>query len=84
MSINFEPIEYTLPEWALSAIFNGDTTGLSDDDERALEAFLNSEDFSNGHWAYPEDLEAYFSHSNDVDNLGGNVVDVQFMKRIEG
>lgn len=82
----WETIEYTVPEWALSALFNGDTSGLEEDDEAAIAAFLESEKLfeERGHWSYDsEKNEPYFSHTNDIHNLGDNVVDIQWVYRIE-
>ena len=82
----WETVEYTVPEWALSALFNGDTSGLEDEDEAAIAAFLKSEKLleQQGHWSYDsENNEPYFSRSNDIHNLGDNVVNIQWVYRIE-
>ena len=36
----FTEMEFVLPEFWLPALVNGDTTGLDEEDERALDAFL--------------------------------------------
>ncbi len=82
----WDVIEYTVPEWALSALFNGDTSGLEDEDEAAIAAFLKNEKLSEqqGHWSYgSENNEPYFSHTNDIHNLGDTVVDIQWVYRAE-
>ena len=80
MPINFEQIEYVIPDWALCAVINDDYSGLEDQDIADLEKFLESVP-GEGHWGYC-DNESYFSRHNDVHSLGGNVVDVIWNKRI--
>ena len=81
----FETYEYTLPTWAESAIFNDDETGIDGNDLNALNNFLESLPKGLGHWGYAEDreTEGYFSHSNDIDPYGGNVVDVVYLVDVE-
>ena len=80
--MTFETYEYTIPEWALCALINDDKSGLSDQDCLDLEEFLKTIP-GKGHWSYDCDFEAYFSWSNDVNNLGGNVVDMIWNEIIE-
>lgn len=76
-------ITFQVPEYLLSLIINGDDSGLSDKEIKQWENFADSltdDEFKSGHWSYDsEDNEAYFSHTNDVTNLGGNVVDIQWV-----
>ncbi len=80
-------IQYTVPEWALPYLFNGDATGLDysdsgDEDLAAIVSFLKSEgiDESKGHWSSSSgENETYFSHSNDITKLGDNVVDIEWV-----
>jgi hypothetical protein len=81
MATNFEQIEYVIPEWVLCALINGDYSGLEDQDISDLEAFLQTVE-GQGHWGYDSNNESYFSWSNDVNSLGGNVVDVIWNQRI--
>lgn len=73
---------FQIPEHYLSLIFNGDASGYSDEEIEAWEEFeqgMLANGFTNGHWSYPDNQESYFSHSNDVHNLGDNVVDLQWV-----
>lgn len=85
----WETIEYTVPEWALPYLFNGDASGLEDEgdeDLRAIADFLKSEnlDETKGHWSYDsENNEAYFTRRNDITSLGDNCVDIKWVQRIE-
>lgn len=89
---NFTVTEYCVPEWALNILFD-DTSNLEEDededkDEAAVAAFLRSENlwnghWSNGHWSYDSENEAYFSWRNDITNIGGNCVDIKWIQWIE-
>lgn len=77
-------ITYTIPARFLPLIFNDDISGLDDDDVKEWEKFVSDEQLSEaqGHWSYDsEDYGEYFSWSNDVTNLGDNVVDIQWVIR---
>lgn len=78
---------YTIPAWALPALINGDYSGLSDSEEQAVQEFESGflEDSRLG-----DELESlsgliynlidetpYFSNSNAIDGLGGDVYDVE-------
>jgi hypothetical protein len=82
MATKFEQIEYTIPEWALCALINGDDSGLSDQDCADLDAFLSTVP-GKGHWGYDSESESYFSWSNDVNSLGSNVVDMVWNQIVE-
>ena len=72
--------EYTFPSYALCALVNGDTSGLDDEDERALNAFLEREKGIDV-WTVKtneetgESCEPYFS-SNPEFGLACDCVDV--------
>lgn len=73
---------FKIPSHYLSLIFNGDASGYEDADIKAWEQFeqqMIADGFINGHWSYPDNQESYFSYSNDVHNLGDNVVDLQWV-----
>ena len=74
--MNFEVYEYTIPTFYLGALINGDISGLSDEEERELNTFLESLP-GNGHWDY--DDEHYFSYYNDINNLGNDVTDCRYL-----
>lgn len=71
-------IEYEVPEWSLSALINGDYSGLSDEDENKLNNFTKqvSSEYGNANFILG-DVEHKdnlgFKYKNDIDNLGGNV-----------
>jgi len=74
-------ITYTVPIFYLPAIINDDYSGLSDDEEKELDEFLNGiyQDFGRGHWAY-NNCENYFTYTNDINNLGNDCVDIQYIQ----
>ena len=78
--MEFEAITYTVPEWALPALINDDYSGLSDDDCSAIDALQSK--LPLGHWSMPID-EASFYPSNDLQNLGDNCVEIDYMVRID-
>ena len=66
---------YTIPAWALPALINGDTSGLTGGEEYALECFINDL----GEWenlVFVDKGEPFFSWSNDVDGLGAECFEV--------
>lgn len=68
--------EFTIPEWAMSALINGDTSGLNDDDEKKLNRFIGNiiSRYGNANFTLPknEDLDLGFCRPNDIDGLGCN------------
>jgi len=81
----FITIKYCIPEWALTTLFYGDSSGLEDEDEAAIMAFLESEKLSeeSGHWSYDSEQEAYLCHRNDITSLGDNCVDIKWIQWID-
>jgi len=77
----FTVTEYCVPEWALSVLLNSDTSGLEVEEEAVITAFFEREAFLvvNGHWSY-DSGESYFSWTNDIDSLGGNCIDIQWVQ----
>jgi len=71
-------IEYKIPSYFLPALINNDESGLEENDIKELNAFYEKENFSGGHWDCSE--EEYFSRFNDVNSMGGNVVDCWYIK----
>lgn len=71
-------IEYDIPSWAMSALINGDYSGLSEEDEEKLNKFTSEVVSANGNANFMlGDIEGKdnlgFKHYNDIDNLGGDV-----------
>lgn len=77
-------LEFDIPEWAVSALINGDYSGLSDEDEQKLNSFTQNvvQKFGNAHFMLG-DIEGSddlgFKMSNDIDNLGSNVYRLYIM-----
>ena len=74
-------MQYTVPQWTVPYLANADATGLTDDEHQAAQRFESgvSELAMGGHWHWNfggDDVEAYFSRYNDVDEQGGDVVDI--------
>lgn len=77
-SQNDDLIPYEIPEWALSALINGDYSGLTDDDVTQLKGFENNVANMYGNAEFIlGDIEGKdnlgFRPSNDVNMLGSNV-----------
>lgn len=68
---------YTLPDWSLSFIFNGDSSNLSNDKIEKIKSFLNR--LPKGHFGETS-KEKFFLHSNSIDGLQGNVVIVNYFE----
>ena len=62
--MKFTEYEYVIPAHMLCAIEYGDTSGLSDDDEKALDEFVESLPKGNRVFSYGTISE--FTASNDV------------------
>ena len=58
-----ETYEYTFPAYALSALINGDYSGLDDDDEENLRAFLKRE-------SYVDDWDVKRDDDGAMENYG--------------
>lgn len=71
--------EYTISEHFLSALFNGDESGLDDSEGKALNSWLNSFNHNNGHWSY-DDQESEFKRC-EVTGLMSDCVVVQWVSR---
>ena len=74
--------EYTIPVHFASAIINGDYTGLNDSEEKELNSWLEArqnEHVGQGHWCLKDfEQEPYFSWTNDINDLGSDVLDFEF------
>ena len=80
---NFDEYTYTIGDHFLSALINGDISGLEGHEIGDLERFLDSDIFLKGHWAIPNsDWEASFDRC-DISGLMSNCVLVSFFKLIE-
>ncbi len=71
-------VEYDVPEWSLSALINGDDSGLENEDIVKLNKFKQSvvNQYGNAHFML-NDIDGEdnlgFRYNNDIDNLGSNV-----------
>jgi hypothetical protein len=77
--------EYKIPEHMVSAIINGDYSGLefySAEDVHILLRFLDGVYLrhGNGHWTLEDNAESEFTHSNDVlGRIGCNIVNMLYI-----
>lgn len=55
--MKFDQVEYTIGEHFLSAIINDDYTGLSDNEERELNEWLEGVNRPEAHWDCDSDTE---------------------------
>lgn len=72
-------IPYTIPQWAVSPLINGDRSALTDDEEETLDKFVDGVIKQNGnaHFMLPsseEELEPEFQPKNDIDGWVGDDV----------
>jgi hypothetical protein len=81
-----DKVECKIPEWAVNAIINDDWSGIENqDDINALQDFLGQPEFIlPGYWVLvinkeTGEPESYFSWTNDVNDLGGIVYDMEFL-----
>jgi len=84
-----DKINYRLPVWCICPIVNDDYSSLNDADIQALENFMeetcevieNTGQDNHGTWDWPNNIDeaTYFSHTNDVDSLGNDVIDVDLI-----
>jgi hypothetical protein len=71
-----EIISFSIPDWAVPTLINGDSSGLSDEDEEKINSFVDEIEskFGNANFMLSDDdeLELGFCYRNDIDNLGSN------------
>lgn len=72
----YELLEFTIPDWALSSLINGDDSGLEDEDIEKLDKFVKKTvaEYGNANFILPrdKDIELGFQRRNDIDNLGND------------
>jgi len=71
-----EQTTYRIPSHYLVALINDDYTGLTDEDEKELNEWL--ERVQPGHATCP-DGEPFFAYRNDINSLGDDCYDVIFI-----
>lgn len=75
-----EAIDYTIPAYFASYLFNGDKEGIQEDELEEFEKWMGKElGHVRGHWSLENEAESYFQWSNDFNNVGGDVIDVSFV-----
>jgi hypothetical protein len=57
--MKFTQYEYTVSSHFLSALINGDVTGLSDEEECELDEWLESLEHGEGHWSTTEEHDEF-------------------------
>lgn len=68
---------YRIPAHYVCALVNDDWSGLTNEDETELSAWLEKE--NPGHCCAP-DGAPFFCHTNDINKLGDNCYDTTFIK----
>ncbi len=68
---NLVQIFYTVPNYYAAALCLGDFSGLNDSEEREINEFIEAHGACHFHFDF--DTPSYFSHRNDINNLGGEV-----------
>jgi hypothetical protein len=69
-----------VPEWAICYIVNGDATGITDEEKKAIDDFI---DKNNAIIYPPNDDEPYFAHYPLFNSLPCNVYDCYVDYEIE-
>jgi hypothetical protein len=72
--------EFIIPSWAISPLFNGDESGLDEEDSIKLDIFLDEvqREYGVGHWSREDDFEPDFRTRNDIDNLGNDCYECKY------
>jgi cell division protein FtsB len=70
-------LEFTIPNYALSSLINGDDSGLEDEDIEKIDKFVNRivEKYGNANFMLPDEdeMDLGFKYRNDIDgNLGAD------------
>jgi hypothetical protein len=69
-------LEFTIPEWAISPLINGDDSGLEQEDIAKLDDFVNRTitEYGNANFMLPSEgeMDLGFKWKNDIDSLGNN------------
>ena len=81
-----ESVTYAIPTWAIPYLFNGDLSGYTDEEERAVIQFeqdcneyARQQGASHCHFMDGES-DPYFSHCNDVTGfVGGDVEEIDLI-----
>lgn len=71
-------IEYTLPEFWTSYLINGDASGMEDNEQKEIDAFLKNENLG---FCLSCSDESEFKWRNDANNLGGNCLVYTFAEK---
>ena len=68
-----------IPQWAVTAIVNGDYTGWSDDDEALIERWLEAKAKKHGMGDIHIEASGYenFYYANDLTDMGDDCVEVR-------
>jgi len=77
----FERLEFIIPNYYAAAIILNDFSGLNEHEEQEINEFIDStiEKYGHAHFAYDYDTDSYFSHANDINNLGSDVARIFLM-----
>lgn len=68
---------YRLPAHWASALINGDTSGMTDDEEREMDQWLDS---ASPGWCVACSDETFFSRTTDAGTLAGDCLEFTFQK----
>jgi len=74
--------KYLLPSWVLCPLFNSDLTGTTEEEDAALDAFLEREGAKYETFHAVSATEDGFRPSNDLDRLGGDCHVVTFAVKL--
>lgn len=79
-TMNFDSVEFTIAGHWLSAMFNGDYTGLSDSEARQLDSFIASETrgLPAGHWAGGAEEDGAGFSTDEVSGMLADCYRVQY------
>lgn len=69
-------VAYILPEYLACYLINGDTDTITEEEKQEIDSFLKKENLP-----LPVSCgeESYFAWSNDMNNIGANVIEYYFI-----
>jgi hypothetical protein len=80
--MKYETITFTVPEWILPVVANGDVDNLTDEEEKTIFDFWTENKIQSMDWSGHS--EPYFHWKNDVFGIiGDTVVDIDCLCLIE-
>lgn len=74
--------DYCLPTWALGTLINDDWGSLETTEAESIQSFLDRNKI-NGYCVWELEEESYYSRSNDIEDMAGDVMDATLYRPID-